>query len=62
MPSVHVPMRSGRNVTILIEVASMVERLKKLGYHSAKEFDQNVLDWLESENARALYFQKKDKF
>ena len=62
VPCLHVPVKPGRNNAILIEVASMIERLKKMGYHSAKEFDQNVLDWLESENARALYFQKKDKF
>ncbi len=62
VPSLRVPVKPGRNISILIEVASMVERLKKMGYHSAKEFDQNVLDWLESENARALYFQKEDKF
>jgi len=62
VPSLYVPIKPGRNNAILIEVAAMVERLKKMGYHSAKEFDQNVLDWLESENARALYFQKEDKF
>ncbi len=61
-PCLYLPIMPGRNVSILIEVAAMVERLKKMGYHSAKEFDQNVLDWLESENARALYFQKEDKF
>ena len=33
-----------------------------MGYYSAREFNQNILKWLESENARALYFQKKDIF
>ena len=40
----------------------MNERLKRMGYHSAREFDQNVLKWLESENARKVYFEKKDIF
>ena len=40
----------------------MNERLKKMGYFSAREFNQNVLKWLESENARSVYFQKKDIF
>ncbi len=40
----------------------MNERLKKMGYHSAREFNQNVLRWLESENARNLYSQKRDIF
>ena len=62
VPCHYLPIKPGRNISILIEVAAMNERLKKLGYFSAKEFDQNVLTWLESENARALYFQKKDQF
>jgi HPr kinase/phosphorylase len=49
------PVKAGRNIPILIEVAAMNERLKKLGYHSAQEFDNNVLKWLESKNARNLY-------
>lgn len=62
IPRLYVPVKPGRNISILIEVAAMNERLKKMGYYSAKEFDQNVLTWLESENARALYSQKEDRF
>jgi HPr kinase/phosphorylase len=43
-----------------VETAAMNERLKKMGYHSAKEFNQNILRWLESENARALYFNRDE--
>ena len=53
-------MKPGRNVPIIIETAAMNERLKKMGYHSAKEFNQNILRWLESENARAAYFNRDD--
>lgn len=56
----EIPVKPGRNIPIIIETASMNERLKKMGYHSAKEFNQNVLRWLESENARALYFNRDD--
>ena len=62
IPCRHIPVKPGRNISIIIEVAAMIERLKKMGYHSAKEFDENVLQWLESENARALYFQREDIF
>lgn len=62
IPSVTIPVKPGRNIPIIIETAAMNERLKKLGYHSAKEFNENVLKWLESEDARALYFQKNDTF
>ena len=62
IPTVTVPVKPGRNIPIIIETAAMNERLKKMGYFSAREFNQNILKWLESENARAVYFQKKDIF
>jgi HPr kinase/phosphorylase len=60
VPMLEIPVKPGRNVPIIIETASMNERLKKMGYHSAKEFNQNILRWLESENARAVYFNRDD--
>jgi len=62
VPALTIPVKPGRNIPIIIETAAMNERLKKLGYHSAKEFDENVLKWLESENARRVYFQKNVTF
>jgi HPr kinase/phosphorylase len=62
VPAIIVPVKPGRNIPIIIETAAMNERLKKLGYFSAREFNQNVLKWLESENARKLYFEDKDSF
>jgi HPr kinase/phosphorylase len=60
VPMLDIPVKPGRNIPIIIETASMNERLKKMGYHSAKEFNQNILRWLESENARAVYFNRDD--
>ncbi|MBN2050318.1 MAG: HPr kinase/phosphorylase [Spirochaetales bacterium] len=62
IPSVQIPVKPGRNIPIIIETAAMNERLKKMGYYSAKEFNRNVLSWLESESARTVYFNKKDVF
>ncbi len=62
IPLIKMPVKAGRNIPILIEVAAMNERLKKLGYHSAREFDDNVLKWLESKNARSLYSSNNDIF
>ncbi len=56
----EIPVKPGRNIPIIIETAAMNERLKKMGYYSAKEFNQNVLKWLESESARAVYFGQED--
>ena len=61
-PAILIPVKPGRNIPILIETAAMNERLKKLGFHSAKEFDENVLKGLESENARRVYSQKNVTF
>jgi HPr kinase/phosphorylase len=62
VPLIKMPVKAGRNIPILIEVAAMNERLKKLGYYSAQEFDNNVLKWLESKNARNLYTNNNDIF
>ncbi len=62
IPKLEIPVKPGRNVPIIIETAAMNERLKKLGYYSAKEFNQNVLKWLESESARNLYYNNEDTF
>jgi HPr kinase/phosphorylase len=55
-----IPVKPGRNIPILIETAAMNERLKKMGYNAAKEFNQNILKWLESDNARSVYFGTED--
>jgi len=62
IPRLTIPVKPGRNIPIIIETASMNERLKKMGYYSAREFNENVLGWLESENARSAYLQEKDTF
>jgi len=59
VPYLLVPVKPGRNIPIIIETAAMNERLKKMGYFSAKEFNQSVMKWLETENARKIYQQKK---
>jgi len=60
VPTLEIPVKPGRNIPIIIETAAMNERLKKMGYHSAKEFNHNILRWLESESARAVYFNRDD--
>lgn len=62
VPKLEVPVKPGRNVPIIIETAARNERLKNLGYFSAKEFDQGVLKWLESESARNLYYSNEETF
>ena len=60
IPKLEIPVRPGRNIPTIIETASMNERLKTMGYHAAKEFNQNILRWIESDTARAIYFGSDD--
>lgn len=62
IPAIDLPVKSGRTIPVIIETAAMNERLKKMGYFSAKEFNENMLEWLESENARNVYYQDNDIF
>jgi HPr kinase/phosphorylase len=60
IPKLEIPVRPGRNIPTIIETAAMNERLKSMGYHAAKEFNQNILRWIESDTARAIYFGSDD--
>ncbi|MCL2832330.1 MAG: HPr(Ser) kinase/phosphatase [Treponema sp.] len=60
VPKLEIPVKPGRNVPIIIETAAMNERLKKMGYNTAKVFNQNILKWIESENAKSVYFGGED--
>jgi HPr kinase/phosphorylase len=60
VPYLQIPVKPGRNIPIIIETGAMNERLKKMGYYSAREFNQSVLKWLERENARSAYFRSRD--
>jgi HPr kinase/phosphorylase len=60
IPRLDIPVKPGRNIPIIIETAAMNERLKRMGYNSAKEFNKNVMKWIESDTARSVYFGQND--
>ncbi len=47
LPHLVIPVRPGRNLTSIIEVAARNYLLKGMGYHSAKEFQEKLLARLE---------------
>lgn len=47
LPHLIIPVRPGRNLTSIIEVAARNYLLKGMGYHSAKEFHEKLLDRLD---------------
>jgi len=60
VPKLEIPVKPGRNIPTIIETAAMNERLKKMGYNAAREFNQNILKWIESQNARSVFFGSDD--
>ncbi len=47
IPSLIIPVRPGRNLAIIIEVAAMNHRQKKMGYNAAKVLNQRVMREIE---------------
>lgn len=47
IPSLTVPVRPGRNLAIIIEVAAMNHRQRKMGYNAAKVLHQRVMQEIE---------------
>lgn len=62
VPVIEIPVRPGRNLPIIIEAAAMNERLKNMGYNSAKDFNQNVLKWIETGDAQSAYYGNDDSY
>ena len=42
VPIMKIPVKPGRNLAVIIEVAAMNNRQKKLGYNSAQEFTERI--------------------
>lgn len=53
IPSVTIPVKPGRNLAVIIEVAAMNNRQKKLGYNAAQELLHNLGMLSESTNTLA---------
>ena len=43
IPSITIPVRPGRNLAIILEVAAMNNRQKRMGYNTAEEFNNNLM-------------------
>ena len=48
VPSLTIPVKPGRNLAVIIEVAAMNNRNKKMGYNSALEFTKQIDDHFEA--------------
>lgn len=48
LPLMTIPVRPGRNLAVIIEVAAMNFRLKRMGYHAAEQFSMRLTETLEA--------------
>jgi HPr kinase/phosphorylase len=53
IPYLKIPVRPGRDLTMIIEVAARNHLLHRMGYNAARDFDDKLKDKL-SERAREL--------
>ena len=43
IPSLTIPVRPGRNLAVVVEVAAMNQRHKMMGYNAAKELNERMM-------------------
>ena len=44
LPALTIPVSPGRNLAIILEIAAMNNRQKRMGYNTAEEFNKHLLD------------------
>lgn len=49
VPSITLPVSSGRNLSVVIEVAAMNNRQKRMGYNTAQEFNKRLMESMTGE-------------
>lgn len=52
VPKLTVPVRPGRNLSVIIEVAAMNFRLKRMGVNAAEEFSERLTEMIQQEKGR----------
>lgn len=56
LPYLLIPVMPGRNIPILIETAAMNQRMKMMGVNSAKEFNKEIIEFLETQEIKSTFF------
>ena len=44
IPTITIPVRPGRNLAVILEIAAMNHRQKKMGYNTAEEFNKRLME------------------
>ncbi|MCL2213443.1 MAG: HPr kinase/phosphorylase, partial [Oscillospiraceae bacterium] len=54
IPMHTIPVRPGRNLAIIVEIAAMNNRQKKMGYNTAEEFNNAIMRQAEEIRAKKM--------
>ena len=49
VPKIILPVKPGRNLSVIIEVAAMTQRLKARGYNPARELNKSIIKWMKKD-------------
>lgn len=49
VPSITIPVKMGRNIAVIVEVAAMNNRQKKMGYNAAVELNKRIMRQMEQD-------------
>ncbi len=52
VPKLLIPVHPGRNLAVIVEIAAMNSRQKKMGYNTAEEFNQRLIAQMEAQMAQ----------
>lgn len=47
IPSITIPVKPGRNLAIILEIAAMNNRQKKMGFNTAEEFNKRLMEQMQ---------------
>lgn len=52
LPSLTIPVKPGRNLAVILEVAAMNNRQQRMGYNAAEELNKKIMDDMENQLKR----------
>ncbi len=54
IPSTTIPVKPGRNLAIVLEIAAMNNRQKKMGYNTAEEFNRKLMESMGADDSALM--------
>ena len=54
VPAITIPVKPGRNLAVILEVAAMNNRQKKMGYNAAQEFTEQINRHYEEQTGKSF--------